>query len=349
MKKASLNALSAAVIGDHVYVLLREGERLLLSVLNTDLESVKMVWGAKGNSGFILKVEKDYILISLDDKLYLVKGGEAKVTLVASNPRNMFWHLTEGEGKVFIHEYGLPPTAIYSSKDLERWEKVATNLDIDKRSKHFHDITFDPYRKELISTLGDGCLIRVAVSEDLGSSWRPLYRGPWQFVPIVVLKDIIVFGMDSGIAKGGVGIYYPDGDKWEFIFLKWKDKSVKHAQFCDLKFLSKGLWMASLGTPQAVMVSSDLRLWYPLFIESFNEEFNHNMLLSVGESIIACSSGKTLLIFNEDDIENAFNSKPLMVEYKALLDKLIGYGFLIKHNILDEVRHKKVKTLEKVW
>jgi hypothetical protein len=163
-----------------------------------------------------------------------------------------------------------------------------------------------------------------------------------------VLKDIIVFGMDSGIAKGGVGIYYPDGDKWEFIFLKWKDKSVKHAQFCDLKFLSKGLWMASLGTPQAVMVSSDLRLWYPLFIESFNEEFNHNMLLSVGESIIACSSGKTLLIFNEDDIENAFNSKPLMVEYKALLDKLIGYGFLIKHNILDEVRHKKVKTLEKV-
>jgi len=103
----------------------------------------------------------------------------------------------------------------------------------------------------------------------------------------------------------------------EFIFLKWKDKSVKHAQFCDLKFLSKDLWVASLGTPQAVMASKDLRLWYPLFIESFDEEFNHNMLLSVGEGIIACSTGKTLLIFNEDDIENAFNSKPLMVEYKA--------------------------------
>jgi hypothetical protein len=338
VKKASLNTLSTAVIGDHVYVLLKEGERLLLSVLNTDLEFVKMVWSAKGNIGFILKVEKGYVLISLDDELYLVKGGEARVVLVASNSRNMFWHLTEGEGKVFIHEYGLPPTAIYSSKDLERWEKVVANLDIDKRSKHFHEIAFDPYRKWLISTLGDGCLTRVAVSEDLGSSWRPLYRGSWQFVPIVVLKDIIVFGMDTGIAKGGVGIYYPDEDKWEFIFLKWMGGSVKHAQFCDLKFLSKGLWIASLGTPQAVMVSSDLRSWYPLFVESFNEEFNHKMLLSVGRGMIACSTGKTLLIFNEDDVKNAFNSKPLMVEYKAYRDKLIGYGFLIKHSILDKIR-----------
>ena len=144
MKKASLNALSAAVIGDHVYVLLMEGERLLLPVLNTDLEFVKMVRGAKGNSEFIFKVEKDYILISLDDKLYLVKGGEARVVLVASNSRNIFWHLTGGEGRVFIHEYGLPPTAIYSSKDLEQWEKIVTNLDIDKQSKHFHNVAFDP-------------------------------------------------------------------------------------------------------------------------------------------------------------------------------------------------------------
>jgi hypothetical protein len=333
VKKASLNALSAAVIGDHVYVLLREGERLLLSVLNIDLEFVKIVWGAKGNSGFILKVEKGYILISLDDKLYLVKGDEAKVTLMASNPRNMFWHLTEGEGKVFIHEYGLPPTAIYSSKDLERWEKVATNLDIDKRSKHFHNITFDPYRKWLISTLGDGCLIRVAVSEDLGSSWRPLYRGPWQFVPIVVLKDIIVFGMDSGIAKGGLSIYYPDEDKWRFIFLRWKDENVKHAQFCDLKLLAKGFWVASLGRPQAVLGSKDLKSWHSLLVESFEEGFNHNMLLSVSKDVVACSTGKTLLVLDDEDVENALISKPVMVEYRAYWDRLLGYGFSIKHNI----------------
>jgi len=252
----------------------------------------------------------------------------------------VFWHSAEAEGRVFIHEYGQPPCAIYSSKDLEKWEKVITNFDIDKRSKHFHYIAFDPYRKWLISTLGDGCITRVTISYDLGSSWRPFYRGPWQFVPAVPLKDKIVFGMDSGIAKGGLGIYYPDEDKWEFIFLRWKDKNVKHAQLCDLKFLDNGLWVASLGTPQAVMASKDLRLWYPLFVEGFHKEFNHNMLLSVGEDAMACSTGKALLVFNEDGIENAFTSKPIMVEYKAYWDRLVGYGFSIKHNILDKLWRK---------
>jgi hypothetical protein len=62
------------------------------------------------------------------------------------------------------------------------------------------------------------------------------------------------------------------------------------------------------------------------------------MLLSVREGAIACSMGKTLLVFNESEIENVFTSKPVMVEYKAYWDKLIDYGFLIKHNILDKVR-----------
>jgi len=336
-----LKAQSTAIVGDYIYALLKEGERLLLSVLNRDLEAVKTVWCDKGGAGFILKVEDDKALVNLDDKLYLVKkDGEAGVVLVASKPGNVFWHLAEAEGRVFVHEYGLPPTPIYASKDLERWEKIVTNLEIDKRSKHFHYISFDPYRKWLIATLGDGCLTRVAISEDLGSSWRPLYKGAWQFVPITVLKDRVICGMDSGIAKGGLGIYYVDEDKWEFVFLRWKDKKVKHAQFCDLKFLDKGLWVAALGAPQAVIASQDLRLWYPLFIEGFDEAFNHNMLLSVGEDVIACSTGKALLVFNKDDIENAFTSKPVMVEYKAYWDKLIGCVFSIKHSILDKVRPK---------
>jgi hypothetical protein len=338
VKRAPLNALSTVVVGDHVYALLRRGERLHLSVLNTDLEVVKTVWSSRGGIGFILKVERDRALVSLDDKLYLVKGGEAEAVLTANNPGNVFWHLAEAGGRVFVHEYGQPPCAIYSSKDLEEWEKVVVNLDIDKLSKHFHDIAFDPYRKRLIFTLGDGCLTRVAISEDLSSSWRPLYRGPWQFVPIMVLKDKIVFGMDSGIAKGGLGIYYPDEDKWRFIFLTWKDKNVRHAQFCDLKLLDKDLWVASLGTPYAILASKDLRFWYPLFIEGFDEGFNYNMLLSIGEGMIACSTGKLLLILKDEDIEGALTLNPIMVEYKAYWDKLIGYGFLIKHSILDKVR-----------
>jgi hypothetical protein len=127
---------------------------------------------------------------------------------------------------------------------------------------------------------------------------------------MVPLEDKIVFGMDSGIAKSGLGIYYQDEDRWEFIFLRWNDENIKYAQFNDLKLLDKGLWIASFGTPQAIVASKDLRIWYPLFIESFNKEINPNMLLSVEKSMIACSTRKTLLVFNEDGIENAFTLKP---------------------------------------
>jgi hypothetical protein len=338
IKKTPLNALSTTVIGDHIYALLRKEERLFLSILNTDLEVVKTIWSSRGSIGFILKVEGNSVLINLDDKLYLVEGSEARVVLVASNRRNMFWHTTRAGNKVFIHEYGETPTGIFTSDNLENWRRLITNTDIDKHSKHFHNITYEPYRKWLIATLGDGNLIRVAFSEDLGDSWRPLYKGPWQFVPIVPLKDKIIFGMDSGIAKGGLGIYYPDEDRWEFIFLRWNDERIKHAQFNDLKFLDKGLWIASLGTPQAIVASKDLRTWHPLFIESFDKEFNHNMLLSVEKSIITCSTGKTLLVFDENEIENVFTLKPVMVECKAYWDKLLGYGFLIKHSILSKLR-----------
>jgi hypothetical protein len=338
IKKTPLNALSTTVIGEHIYALLRKEERLFLSILNTDLEVVKTIWSSRGSIGFILKVEGYRVLVNLDDKLYLVEGSEARAVLVATNRRNMFWHATRAENKVFIQEYGEAPTGIYASEDLDNWRRLVTNTDLDKRSRHFHNITYDPYRKWLIATLGDGNLTRVAFSEDLGDSWKSLYKGPWQFVPIVPLKDKIVFGMDSGIAKSGLGIYYPDEDRWEFIFLRWNDENIKHTQFCDLKFLDKGLWIASLGTPQAIVASKDLRTWYPLFLESFDKEFNHNMLLSVEKSIITCSTGKTLLVFDENEIENVFTLKPVMVECKAYWDKLLGYGFLIKHSILSKLR-----------
>jgi hypothetical protein len=71
-----------------------------------------------------------------------------------------------------------------------------------------------------------------------------------------------------------------------------------------------------------------------LFDEGSNEEFNHDMLLIVGEGMVACSTGKILLILDKDEIERAFALKPLMVEYKTYRDKLVGYGFLAKHGIL---------------
>lgn len=115
----------------------------------------------------------------------------------------------------------------------------------------------------LLATLGDGCLTRVVYSENLGQSWKSLYKGAWQFVPIVPLKDEIVLGMDSGIARGGVGIYSPSREKWKFIFLKWCNRHVRFAQIADLRQLSNGVWIATLGAPQVILISENLKNWYP--------------------------------------------------------------------------------------
>jgi len=328
--------LSVKVAGECTLALVKRDNTLSVVIFNKELKVESEIALLNASKGFILDASKGRLLLSIDDKLVLIEDGEQRMVLKSGRPENFFWHATRAENKVFVQEYGETPTGIFTSDDLANWRRLIVNIDLDKHSKHFHNVIYDPYRKWLIATLGDGCLTRVVFSEDLGNSWNPLCRGPWQFVPAVPLKDNIVFGMDSGIAKGGLGIYYPDEGKWEFIFLRWKYKNVKHAQFCDLKLLDKSLWVASLGTPCAIMASKDLRSWYPLFVESFNEGFNHNMLLSVGKGMIACSTGKILLIFNDEDIENALVSKPVMVEYKAYWDKLVGYGFLIKHNILDK-------------
>ena len=47
MKRLSLKAQSTAIVGDYIYVLLKEGERLLLTVLNRDLGVVETVWGVE--------------------------------------------------------------------------------------------------------------------------------------------------------------------------------------------------------------------------------------------------------------------------------------------------------------
>ncbi len=65
------------------------------------------------------------------------------------------------------------------------------------------------------------------INNDLEIDSEYLYKGPWQFVPIVVLKHMVVFGFDSGIARGGIGVFCPEHGRWSFIFLKWVNKSVK--------------------------------------------------------------------------------------------------------------------------
>jgi len=332
MRRLSLSSLSAVVVDDEVFTLVRDERRLTLLSLDTSSGVIDELASFQGSRGFVLKARAGKILVSIDDKLYLIEDGVCRLVLTATRPENIFWHLVESNGVVFMHEYGESPTGIYVSEDLEHWRKLITNLDVDKSSRHFHCLAYDRYRNWLIATLGDGCLVRVITSPDLGNSWRPLYSGPWQFVPIVPLEDRIVLGMDSGIARGGLGVYFPEGG-WNFIFLKWVDGTVRFAQMSDLKLLSNGLWLAALGTPQAILASEDLKTWKLVYVEGFDKTFNIHMTISEGTNVV-CSTGENLLLFNKNELKSmALNNQPVIVEYRAYLDKLKGAAFVLKRRL----------------
>lgn len=331
MKILSLNALSVNVINDEPIALTMRNGSLTLSYLDIDLGKVIDLARFNGSIGFILGIGDRY-LVSVDNNLYLMEEHKGKLVLKASNPKNFFWHAIKAEGRIFVHEYGEAPTGIYVSEDLEDWKRLITNMEIDRSSKHFHSIAYDAYRRWLITTLGDGCLTRAAYSEDLGNTWKPLYKGPWQFVPIEVLEDRIVFGMDSGIVRGGVGIYYPGEGRWDFIFLRWYDANVGFAQISELKLLDNGIWMAALGAPQAFLVSKDLKTWCVAHIEGFDPNFNYHVSIAEGKDIVIGSTGENLIIFDKKELTDlARNCTIAMASYKpTLIERLKGYGFSIK-------------------
>lgn len=261
MRTARLNALDVATKNGDVFSLIKEGDFIHLVRIEPELGNFDRLARLKGSRAFLLVNSEERFLVNVDNTLILVEENNLQKTVLrAGRAGNFFWHATEAEGRVFVQEYVQPPTSIYAFEDLQNWRRVVTNVDLDKDSRHFHYITWDPYRKWLIVTLGDGCLTRVAYSEDLGLTWRPLYRGAWQFVPIVPLENEVVFGMDSGIVSGGIGIYHSSRGKWEFVFLKWCGRSAKLAQMVDLKRLKSGVWIAALGVPQAIVMSRDLRI-----------------------------------------------------------------------------------------
>jgi len=336
MKKISLKALSTKVLDDQVYSLVKQGEKLTLLIFDENLKAIDEVWSGWGNTGFILMVKRGEVYASIDDKLCLIKNGSTETVLKATNSANIFWHLTEADGKLFVHEYGKSPTSIYLTEDLRNWKKIVTNLDIDKQSKHFHDISYDPIRKILICTLGDGCLTRVAFSKDFGLSWKPLYSGPWQFVPILAMKDKLMFGMDSGIAKGGIGSYNFTTNQWNFTFLKWQGKDVKFVQMSDLKLLTNELYIAGLGQPQAIVISKDARRWHLVCAEGFDEQFNMYINIGEGKEFITCSTGKSLLLVAKNELESLCKTTdPVISDYKlGFIEKLKGLEFNIKHRLI---------------
>ena len=316
-----------AGVGDVVYVAVSDGVSCKVSVLRgNDLDEVVTL---QSSPCLIPWGSREGLLVSSGNTLYLVSGGEARPVLRA-RPGNWFWHGVEAQGRVFVQEYGEPPTGIYVSEDLVSFRRVVSNKGVDPLSRHFHYVAFDGGAGLLVATLGDGNVVRVAVSQYHGSSWKPLYKGPWQFVPVLVDGDRWVLGFDSGIARGGVAVYDVERGDWSFTFLK--ARGYRYAQFtCLTRFLD--YYIGCLGSPTAIIVSRDLKYWYPLYIESTSTPivgYNHFVNAIVwGERIVAVT-GRELLVFDYSDVERALGGEPLLTPYKAYVDRVRGVLYVAR-------------------
>jgi len=322
--RLSISATGVYIVNDMVYITINDRGLCKIAVFKDS--SIHEVLVFKDSSCLILRSLSEGLLISSDNVLYLVSGDEAK-PLLRTKAGNIFWHATEACDKFFVQEYGEDPTGIYVSEDLKSFRRIITNRDIDPSSRHFHYITFDRDRKILITTLGDGNIVRVAFSDDCGSSWRPLYKGPWQFVPVFVERDRWIFGFDSGIARGGVAIYYPEKNVWRFIFLK--AEGYAHAQFTSITRFGD-YYIGGLGYPASIIVSKDLYYWYTIYIDNSISSYNHFVYATVWRDKLIASTGRELLIFDYKDVEEAFKRKPFLYPYKAYIDRVRGLIYILK-------------------
>jgi hypothetical protein len=326
MKLVMKDVTSARVIDERLYVAVGSNERSCRIATLGDNGSTKNVASLSGAPCNLLLDFRDNLLVSADNTLYIVSNNGAKPVLRARHG-NWFWHAVEACDKVFIQEYGESPTGIYVSEDLEDFKLLVSSKDIDPSSRHFHYIAFDEERRVLITTLGDGNIVRVAISADCGSSWRPLYKGPWQFVPVLVEEDRWIFGFDSGIARGGVAIYNVGEGEQRFMFLK--ADGYRYAQFASITRFGD-YYIGCLGYPTAILASKDLLHWYPLHIDPTSTKYNPFVNAVVWRDKVVAVTGKELLMLDSRDVEEAFRRKPFLAPYKAYLDRVRGALYVLK-------------------
>jgi hypothetical protein len=322
--RLNISATSVRNSGGVIYVTISEGGKCKVSKLKDgELEDVITV---PGSPCILLWNCNNEFLVSVGNVLYFVSNNEFKPVLRARRG-NWFWHAVEACNKVFIQEYGESPTVIYVSEDIGDFKLLVSNKDIDPSSRHFHYIAFDEERRVLITTLGDGNIIRVATSTDCGYSWKPLYKGTWQFVPVLIEGDRWVFGFDSGIARGGVAIHGATEGKLRFVFLQ--ADGFRYAQFTSIRRFSD-YYIGCLGYPTAILVSKDLHYWYPLHIDATSLTYNHYVDVAVWRDKVVAVTGNELLMFDSRDVEEAFRRKPFLAPYKAYLDRVRGALYVLK-------------------
>jgi len=328
MKILNIKAHSVLISDDNILVLASDRkDNISLLRIKWPKLSVENLYTFNGERSLLLTKLRDLYLISIDERLFVSRDLLEWRPVLRLKPGNTIWHAYDTPEGIVAQEYGELPTGLYTSGDGSSWARILANIDVDPISRHFHYVAYDPYRDLLYATLGDGNIVRaIAVGR---RSWRAIYRGPWQFLPVVPLRDYVVFGFDSGIARGGVGIYRPEEGRWSFIFLKLE--RARYAQMAELIY-TEGLYIAALGAPQAIVASRDLKLWYPLHVERYGESFNHHMSVREWGGIITCSTGSSLIVMKREEI--TLEGNPAMKPYTALIDRVRGLGFTLKRVVL---------------
>jgi hypothetical protein len=188
----------------------RGSGKLVLRLVDLDNEKRQLKRSQKltkfeGKNFSLLKMIGSKWYVGIDDSLLTSDDlGSWTTVLRGMGSNNVFWHIVEADARtLFVQEYGPDCSGLYRSSDGgNSWVKLVTSREIDKRARHFHSVAYDRHRCFLIATLGDSNPSKIIVSQDYGDSWKVIYRGTYQCLPIETSEKFVVFGMDSGVSKG---------------------------------------------------------------------------------------------------------------------------------------------------
>lgn len=282
----------------------------------------------------LLQSFRNVTFLGIDNKLLMSQNLRTWQTVLESDcANNFFWHMTKKtEDVLFAQEYGINSVIYRSTDSGESWQKIVTCRDIDQRAVHFHSIAYDQYRNLLLATLGDSNPIKIVKSDDLGETWKPVYSGAFQCLPIAVSKDYVAFGMDSAISSGII-VWKPKENRIDSIHLKFDKKlGVKDwLQASDLKLVGDDTWLMSTGKG-SLLFSNDLREWDILHLGNKEEDFNSHNISDARNGLLSVAMGNELVIVKLDDLRVDFQKKGVR-HWHAFLPRIIGFGYVAKRKI----------------
>jgi len=340
-----LPAIDVRAWRDGVLALLAHGGALRLVQLDRRLETEDEIAQIRGANGRLLDVPETFpILAAVDNKVVSIGRSHVSTLLVLPRNGNIMLRATRGGDALFAAEYGESPTGVWvADKTGSRWRRLITNREIDPDSRHFHDLAFDPSRGWLLTTLGDGNLVRVAISPDDGMTWKPLLEGPWQFFPILVDGERIVFGMDSGIARGGVGVHRPQDGNWETIFLRWTPPSAGPMQMSFLGKMRSALYVAGTFSPPSIIASEDLRYWHLVHPTNDPAVWGQQVSGEVNGGFFVFCTGSEIGLVDEEGLHaQILETGPVAIQEFNALARLRGYAFVAKRLIRNRLRRRLV-------